>query len=264
MAQLSSLYVARDSPVHRLNPLTRLSLAGLLLIAGLLLPGTWTNYVLYLAIVLPFALLAGVGRRLLSLSYKIVLPFAISVFLIQGFLWPGGTPILYIGPLSLKSEGVQFAILSTGRILMLVSSFLLFSLTTRPDHLMNSLSRIGFPSTLAYVIVATIQIAPRFQSRAATILDAQRARGLETEGSLRIRARALVPLVIPLVLSSLIDVEERALAVEARAFNRQGTKTFLVELPEAAWEPAARWLMVLAMVLILGLRVYLAVTRWRS
>jgi energy-coupling factor transport system permease protein len=117
--------------------------------------------------------------------------------------------VAYIGPLSLKAQGLLFAVISTGRILVIVSSFLLFSLTTRPDYLMNSLSRVGFPANLAYVIVATIQIAPRFQSRAATILDAQRARGLETEGSLRKRARALVPLVIPLVLSSLIDVEER-------------------------------------------------------
>lgn len=261
MAQLTSLYVACDSPIHRLNPLTRLALTGLLLVGGLLLPGTWTNYLLFLGVVLPLASMAGVGRQLFSTAIKIVLPFAISVFLIQGLFWPGGTPVIHLGPLSFKAEGIRFAVASTGRILLMVSSFLWFSLTTRPDHLMNSLSRIGFPSNLAYVIVASIQIAPRFQSRAATILDAQRARGLETEGSLRTRARALVPLVVPLVLSSLIDVEERALAVESRAFNRKGTKTFLVELPEAAWERVARWMMVLGMVSILVLRVYLAVSR---
>jgi energy-coupling factor transport system permease protein len=261
MSQLSSLYVPRDSPIHRWNPLTRLTLTGLLLVSGLLLPGVWTKYLLFLGIVLPISFAAGVGRQLVRTAFKIVLPFAISVFLIQGFLWPGGTPVLQIGPLSLKSEGLQFAIASIGRILLIVSSFLWFSLTTRPDHLMNSLARIGFPSNLAYVIVATIQIAPRFQSRAATILDAQRARGLETEGSLRTRLRAMVPLVIPLVLSSLIDVEERALAVEARAFNRQGPKTFLVELPEAPWERPARWMMLVTMFLVLGLRLYLAVSR---
>jgi energy-coupling factor transport system permease protein len=261
MAQLNSLFVARDSPIHRLNPLTKLTLTGLLLVTGLFLPGVLTNYLLFLGVILPLSALAGVGRQLLSSAWKIVLPFAISVFLIQGFLWPQGTPVVYIGPLSLKAQGLLFAMISTGRILVIISSFLLFSLTTRPDYLMNSLSRVGFPANLAYVIVTTIQIAPRFQSRAVTILDAQRARGLETEGGLRTRARALVPLVIPLVLSSLIDVEERALAVEARAFNRQGVKTFLVELPEAAWEPAGRWLMVLGMAAIIGLRVYLAVSR---
>ena len=144
---------------------------------------------------------------------------------------------------------------------MIVSSFLWFALTTRADHLTNSLSEIGFPANLAYVIVATIQIAPRFQARAATILDAQRARGLETRGGGLTRARALVPLVVPLVLSSLIDVEERALAIEARAFNRPGPKTSLVEIPEAVWEPALRWLILLAILTILGLRIYLAFTQ---
>jgi energy-coupling factor transport system permease protein len=200
--------------------------------------------------------MAGVLKQLLAISWKIVLPFAISVFLIQGFLWPQGTPVFSIGPISLKAEGLAFAVVSTGRIFLIISSFLWFSLTTRPDHLMNSLSGIGFPANLAYVIVTTIQIAPRFQQRAATILDAQRARGLETEGGIATRARAIVPLVIPLVLSSLIDVEERALAIEARAFNRAGTKTSLVDIPEARWESAARRAIVVGMVAVAAASIW--------
>ena len=248
MAQRSSLFIAQDSGIHRLNPLTKLTITGFLLVCGLFLPGIWTNYFLFVLFIIPLATIAGVLKQLLTASWKIVLPFAISVFLIQGFFWPQGTPVLFLGPLSLKAEGLEFAVASTGRILLMVSSFLFFTLTTRPDHLMNSLSVIGFPANLAYVIVTTIQIAPRFQARAATILDAQRARGLETEGSFLIRVRAVVPLVVPLILSSLVDVEERALAIEARAFNRPGKKTSLIEIAEARWEPALRWMLVVAMV----------------
>ena len=256
MAQLTSLFVARNSPIHRLNPLTKLTVTGFLLVCGLVLPGFWTNYLLFLLLIVPLAAMAGVLKQLLATSWKIVLPFAISVFLIQGFLWPQGTPVMQIGPLSLKAEGLAFAVVSIGRILLIVSSFLWFALTTRPDHLMNSLSAIGFPANLAYVIVTTIQIAPRFQARATTILDAQRARGLETEGGFLVRARALVPLVIPLVLSSLVDVEERALAIEARAFNRSGTKTSLVDIPDAPWESAARWILVVSMVAVAGISIW--------
>jgi energy-coupling factor transport system permease protein len=124
---------------------------------------------------------------------------------------------------------------------MVVGSFVLFALTTRPDRLMLALTQRGLPPQLAYLVVATLQIVPRFQARAAAILDAQRARGLETSGSLARRARALAPLVVPLILSSLVDVEERALALEARAFNRSGPKTSLTAIGEAAWEPALRW-----------------------
>ena len=120
---------------------------------------------------------------MLRTALKIALPFAISVFLIQGLFWTNGTPVVHLGPLSLKAEGLLFAVQSTGRILAVVGSFLLLSLTTRPDALMIALDQRGAPKALTYIVLATIQIAPRFQAKANTILDAQRARGLETEGS---------------------------------------------------------------------------------
>ncbi|MBP1693183.1 MAG: Cobalt transport protein [Chloroflexi bacterium] len=253
--QSFSLFAPRNSFIHRLNPLTKLSLMGFLLVGGLFLPGIWSGYLLFLLVLLPLALLGKVTGELVRSAWKIVVPFAISVFLIQGFLWPHGTPIIYIGPFSLKAEGLRFAIASTGRILIIVSSFLWFSLTTRPDHLMTSLTQVGFPTNLAYVIVATLQIVPRLQTRAQTILDAQRARGVETEGSFRQRTRAMIPLVIPLILGSLVDVEERALAVEARAFGHPGKKTYLVEIAQADWEPLVRWAILIGVVAVVAIRI---------
>lgn len=257
MSDTISLFVPRESGVHRLNPLTKLSLAGFLLVSGLAAPGLFGTYLLFLLGVLPLSWLARVTRELLRMSFRVVLPFAISVFLIQGFLWPRGTPLIGYGPISLKEEGLRFALAAAGRILMVVSSFLWLALTTRPDTLMTALAQRGFPASLAYIIVATIQIVPRFQSRANTILDAQRARGLETGGRFLQRVRAVFPLVVPLVLSSLVDVEERALAIEARAFNRPGPKTSLVEIGEAAWEPVARWILLVAMILVVATRFFL-------
>lgn len=255
MAEAFSLYTQQDSLIHRLHPITKLALAGFMLVGGLALPGYWLTYLLFLMILVPLALLGKVLGRLLAAAWPVVLPFAISVFLIQGFLWPGGTPILDLGPLSLKLEGLIFATTSTGRILMLVSSFLWFALTTRPDLLMISLAQRGFPSNLAYIIVATIQIVPRFQQRAATILDAQRSRGLETEGNFLQRVRGLLPLVVPLILGSLVDVEERALAVEARAFNHPGHKTSLIEISQAHWEVYFRWVLAGGMVALVVFRL---------
>jgi energy-coupling factor transport system permease protein len=105
-----------------------------------------------------------------------VLPFALSLFLIQGLLWPGGSPVARLGPLSLKAEGLAFALASTGRILMIVSSFLLLALSTRPDLLMIALAQRGFPSTLSYIVVTTIQIVPYFRvGRNILVPSAQRA-----------------------------------------------------------------------------------------
>lgn len=257
MSQALSLYIARTSGVHRLHPITKLALAGLMLSGGLALPGPWLIYAFLVVVVVPLSVFGGILTALIVTTVRIVLPFAISVFLIQGFLWPGGTLLLTIGPFALKNEGLLFAIASTGRILMVVTSFLWFAFTTRPDVLMSTLTQRGFPPGLSYVIVATLQIVPRFQARATTILDAQQSRGLNIGGSLLSRARAILPLVVPLILSSLIDVEERALAIEARGFNHPGAKTSLLEAQEASWEPTARWCIAIAALAVVGLGLWL-------
>ncbi|MGH2536566.1 MAG: energy-coupling factor transporter transmembrane component T family protein [Candidatus Promineifilaceae bacterium] len=241
-----SLYIERDGSFHRLHPLTKLALTGFCLVVGLALPGRWAAYAFYLLVMLPLAAVAGIGRRYLRATLAAVLPFAVSLFLVQGLFWPGGTPVLELGPLSFKAEGVAFALRSTGRILVIVGAFLLLSFTTRPDRLMQALAERGAPRRLTYIMLTAIQIVPHFQSKASAILDAQRSRGLETEGGLRQRARALLPLVRPLVLGSIIDIEERAMALEVRAFGRQGPMTYLSSLRDSQGQRSARWLLVLA------------------
>ena len=259
MAESFSLFRARESPIHRLHPLTKLTLASFLLVSGLAVPFIWYPYALLLLALFPLAALARVLPDLLRIVWRVVLPFAISVTLIQGFLWPGGTPILDFGFASLKLEGAIFAVASIGRILIVVSSFLWFTLTTRPDLLMTALYQRGLPASLSYIITATIQIIPRFQARANTILDAQRARGLETSGSIIRRARGIVPLVVPLILGSLVDVEERALAIEARGFTHPGRKTSLIEIHDPGWERKARLVILVILALVLLLSIWLRV-----
>jgi energy-coupling factor transport system permease protein len=250
-----SLYAARQSGLHRFHPLTKLALAAFGLAAGVVLPGLWANYLAFSVLLLPLAAWGQILRPYLRAVLRVALPFGISLFLIQGFLWPGGTPLFRLGPVSLKVEGLAFAVQSTGRILMVVGSFLLLALSTRPDALMIALAQRGVPNTLTYIVVATVQIAPRFQAKAAAILDAQRARGLETEGGFRRRARALLPLVMPLVLGSIVDIEERAIALEARAFSRHGPKTSLLVLADSRAQAVLRWLLLGGALLLIAARL---------
>ena len=255
MSTALTLYIDRNSRLHVLNPLTKVALTATLLTAGFALPEGWISYSIVLLIVVPLSALGRVWRQLVKATWKIVLPFAVSVFLIQGLFWGSGTPLFSIGSLSFKLEGISFAFLSVGRILLVVSVFMLFALTTRPDTLMLALTHIGLPGSFTYIVVTAIQIAPRFQARAATIVEAQRSRGLETEGNIFRRARALLPLVMPLVLSSLVDVEERAIAIEARAFNSSQPKTSLIKIPDSRGESITRWMFLLLMALAIGYRV---------
>ena len=139
----------------------------------------------------------------------------------------------------------------------MVSSFLLLLLTTHPSTLMNDLARRGVPPALSYIITSTLQIIPVMRAKASTILDAQRSRGLDTRGNLIARSRSLLPLVGPLIFGSLVDVEERAIAIEARGFNLPGRKTSLVEVHDSRAEAWFRLGMLVLILLALGIRIWL-------
>lgn len=248
----STLYIDYDRGLQRLHPLTKLVISLFLIVLALVLPSMWSGYVVFLLGVVPLALWGGILRPLWSALWKIVLPFAISMFLIQGLFWTDGTPVASLGPLSLKAEGLVFATRITGRLLAIMGSFLLFSLGTPPDDLMISLEERGVPNSITYIILSTIQLVPGLQVRAGKIRDAQRARGLETEGNIFQRLRSMLPLVEPLVLGSIIDVDERAIALEARGFSSNTPKTFFRTVEDRRWEQIFRWaLLILSVILIL-------------
>lgn len=121
---------------------------------------------------------------------------------------------------------------------------------------MNALTNLGIPGTITYIVITTIQIIPRFQAKATTIVDAQRSRGLVTEGNIILRVRALLPLVLPLVLSSIVDVEERAIAIEARAFNAPGPKTSLVDINDSQTQRVIRLILIILTVILIGYRIW--------
>jgi energy-coupling factor transport system permease protein len=250
-----SMYVARESGLHKLHPLTKALLTLLLLVAGLTLPGNWTGYILVLFIILPLAYWGKIFREFISAVAIVSLPFIISVVIIQSLFWGPGTPLFEFWIISPKREGALFALISVGRIILVMAGFILFAMTTRPDTLMISLKQVGIPSSIAYIIVTTLQIVPHFRRRALTILDAQRSRGLETEGNLVVRARAIVPIILPLVLGSLVEVEERAIAIEARGFNSDRKETSLIEIPDTETQIILRRTFIILTVLSIVARI---------
>jgi energy-coupling factor transport system permease protein len=250
MSTATSPYLVRHTGLHRLNPLTKLAIAGFLLVAAVLIPGRY-SYGVFLLGVVPLSLWGQISPKLVSNTLRVTAPFAVSLLIIQSLFWQSGPVLIGFGPLSIKTDGVLFAINMIGRILLVVSTMNLLILTTRPDHLMLALRQRGLPDAIAYIVLTTMQIIPRFQMKATTILDAQRARGLETQGSLIVRIRALLPLIVPLVLGSIVDVEERAIALEGRAFSRSGPKTTLIDLPDSTMQHIIRWSLLAAALLIL-------------
>ena len=247
-----SIYVARESGLHKLNPLTKFVLTLCILLGGFAFSNAASGYLILITIITPLAVWGKVTKRMVQLVINISWPLIVSVFLIQSFFWGAGTPLFEIGPVSPKLEGALFAFKSSGRILYVMANFILFSLTTRPDTLMISLKQAGLPGGLAYIIVSTLQLIPQYVAKANIILDAQRSRGLETQGNIVTRARALLPLVLPLVIGSLLEVEERAIAIEARAFNSSRVETSILEIPDSRTQKTARAGMIIITILLIA------------
>ena len=206
------------------------------------------------AVIAP-AVLAGVVRDLARLSVLLALPIAVSALLVNVFFFPGGeTELLRIGPIVATGEGVAFALEILARLMAISGAVTLFYLTTRPADLVVDLERRGISPRVAFVANASVQTVPAMVERAAQITDAQRARGLDTEGGIRRRLRGIVPIVGPVILGSIAEVEERTLALEARGFTRPGRRTLLWSPRDRTWESVLRWSLVIDLVVLIGLR----------
>jgi energy-coupling factor transport system permease protein len=92
-----------------------------------------------------------------------------------------------------------------------------------------------------FVIGSAIRTIPRMAERAGEIVESQRARGMDTEGGPLRRLRGVLPLAGPMVLGAVTDVEERTVALEARAFSAPARRTVLRPIPDTPVERLVRW-----------------------
>jgi energy-coupling factor transport system permease protein len=259
MRERLSFYVKRDSFIHRLNPLTKLTMVFGLILLSFFSPWYWTPHILIFAAVLPLSFIGKVGREYIAAALRLIIPAATFLFLMQAFFQPIGEKVIFkFLFLTVTRESLMFGMRNAMRIIVMVSSFTLFLLTTHPSELMSDLTRRGLPPQFAYVIISTLQIIPQMQAKANTIIAAQRSRGLDTEGSYLKRVGALVPLVGPLVFGSLVEVEERAIAIEARGFTSTRRKTSLYEIPDTTFDKILRLFIVLLVILSMALKLWLS------
>ncbi len=175
--------------------------------------------------------------------------------LVSVFTRAGTTVLFTIGPFDATLEGVNFAGQTLVRLLAISTAIGLFGLTTEPRSFVLDLERRGLSPRFAFVALATLEAVPSMVERASVIASAQRARGLDTEGSVRARLRGVMPMVGPVILSSLTEVEERSLALEVRAFGRPGRRHLLWRIPDSGAQLALRAVVLLALVAAIVARV---------
>ncbi|MGI6125967.1 MAG: energy-coupling factor transporter transmembrane component T family protein [Planifilum sp.] len=223
-----SLYVPRDSLIHRINPIDKILYTITAIAVPLILPSMAASF-LCMLISLSLLAAARVVRQSLPV-FAFVFLILCTVVLIQGWFYPGNqTPLFGVEPFVFHAEGLMKACRIGIRVTNVVAAFLLLVLTTKPADLVEELVRRGLSPRIGYVLDSIFQILPQMMNTTRTILDAQRSRGLETEGNLWVRVKAFLPLIGPVVMSSLIHAKERALALEVRGLHFEGQRTWLRE-----------------------------------
>ncbi len=232
------------SPWQALDPLTRLFVAVATMVAALLLGGIVCPLLLAMAAVIVPAIVARELGAVLRLSLLLALPLGLSVIVVN-ILFAVGT----------TAEGALLAAEVVVRILTMAGAAVLFYRTTRPARLVASLQHHGVSSRATFVVHNAVSMIPRLAERAREVTEAQRARGLDTEGSWLRRGRGVVALAGPVVLGAIGEVETRTLALETRGFTRPGRPTPMWVPQDSAVQRAARWTMVGGLLLLAVARV---------
>jgi energy-coupling factor transport system permease protein len=173
---------------------------------------------------IPFVLLAGVQKEWLRSLRGAVFLAAIIFFtnFIFSFINAG-----YV----VLATNVEWAASMTLRFVVLVESFSVFFLTTSPDHLGLALELTRVPYEFAFAFTTAVRFVPVLAEEAQTIMDAQKARGLELEkGNFMKRIRNYIPVLIPLIVSAIRRSLELAEAMESRAWGATKKRTNLYAL----------------------------------
>lgn len=217
-----------------LYPLTKFYMALVLAVICVMMPGLAAKVVGFLIINI-LAAASGVWKIFAKRVRNSVGVLFLILLLIQTFFYPKASDILFsFWIFSAKKEGLLFALTLGFTLLCVGGALIWFFAVTKEKDFVLTLEKKGMSPKAAYVVLSTLQMVPVMKKRSQVIMNAQRSRGVETEGSFIIRAKVFIPTIVPLVLSSIQGTEERALTLEARGFSIETRPTHLYDIEERA------------------------------
>ena len=234
-------YIAAESPLHRLDPRTKI-IGTLVLMTAVLLSPQFSSLILYCAFL---ALLVPLSRIRLGVFLRNLRPFVwlFGFTLVLWALWPPPLPytVLWDLPYSdlvVTAEGLQRGAFFALRLSVVIVTASLLTLTTSPTELTDGLERllsplrvIGFPAhELAMMVTISLRFVPVLVDEAERLRKAQLARGADFGGGPIRRARSLIPLLVPLFISAFTRADRLALAMESRCYQGGAGRTHFREL----------------------------------
>ena len=256
-------YFPGDTVIHRLDPRTKL--IGLVCyIVALFLAKSWVSYAVMLAVLITLSALAHIRAKTLLSGLKPLIFIVIFTGVINLF-YGSGEPLVQFWIFKITASGIRTAVFMVLRIMLLVCGTFLLTYTTSPLQLTDGLEKlfsplkvIHFPAhELAMMMSIALRFIPTLIEETDKIMSAQRARGANVDtGKLTERAKALVPLLVPLFVSAFRRADELATAMECRCYHAGAGRTRMKELHFAPRDAAALVLCALLIAAMAVLRHY--------
>ena len=220
-------YYPLKSVVHALDPRVKILLL-IAYIVGVFIVPDLTGFILVVLYLLLACKLSKLPFRLLIKGLKPLRMILIFTFILNLFFTGGETPLLNLGFATLTREGLINALRYSLRLIFLVLGSSLLTLTTAPvtltdglERLLSPLKVLHFPAhEMAMMMTIALRFSPTLLEEADKIMKAQSARGADFEsGRLFERAKAMVPLLVPLFVSAFRRAGDLAMAMEARCYH---------------------------------------------
>ena len=231
-------YFPGTSVVHRLDPRTKI-LATVLYIVALFLCKFFVSYLLMFGLLCLSIKLSKVPVKSILNGLKPILFLACFTAVLNLFYTPGETVLVKVWFLTITLEGVFNAFFMVVRIMMLIAGTFLLTYTTSPilltdglESLLSPLKKVGAPiHELSMMMSIALRFIPTLIEETDKIMSAQRARGADFDsGNLIQRAKAMIPLLVPLFISSFRRADELAVAMECRCYRGGEGRTRLRQL----------------------------------
>ena len=220
-------YFPGQSIIHRLDPRTKLIML-VVYIVSLFLAESWVSYGLMFLFLVTVIWLSTIPLKSILRGMKPLVMILIFTGVLNLFFTQEGEVIFHFWILTMTTGGLSRAVMMMSRILMLITGTFLLTYTTSPialtdglESLMKPLNKIGVPvHELSMMMCIALRFIPTLIEETDKIMSAQKARGADFEtGSLMERARALIPILVPLFISAFRRADELATAMECRCYQ---------------------------------------------
>jgi len=254
-------YIPIDSPIHRLDPRTKI-ISLFLMIFAIFIPNSWVSYGILAVAILIQVLLARLSFHFIIKAMKPTVFMLIFLLVINCLTIKTGNPLFSIGPFTIYFDAVSQTLFIVVRLLLMIMVTTTLTASTKPldltlgiEHLLSPLKVFHFPAhEVAMMISIALRFIPTIIEETIRIMNAQKSRGVDfEEGKLQEKLQAILSLIIPLFSVAFERAYELADAMEARGYIPGAERTRYRTLKYHVGD----FIYILISILILALMIYL-------